>query len=32
MAASGLERKCDIGAYVGKVERLARELNEESTH
>ena len=32
MAASGLERKCDIGAYVVKVDRLARELNETSTH
>jgi len=26
MSASGLERKCDIGAYVGKVEMLMREF------
>ena len=26
MSASGLERKCDIGAYVKKIERLVREF------
>lgn len=26
MSASGLERKCDIGAYVQKVERLVKEF------
>lgn len=28
MSASGLERKCDIGAYVRKVEALVRELGD----
>jgi len=28
MSAAGLERKCDIDAYVRKVERLAREAGE----
>jgi deoxyribodipyrimidine photo-lyase len=26
MSASGLERKCDIGAYVEKVDRLVEEV------
>jgi deoxyribodipyrimidine photo-lyase len=28
MSASGLERKCDIDAYVEKVDRLAQEVRE----
>jgi hypothetical protein len=28
MSASGLERKCDIEAYVAKVDKLVREISE----